>query len=141
VSLRLDFVATREAEALALGGAAAAKIAPAILPLAYISESQTRIQAYRRLSEITSQEELEALCKAWRDRFGPLPHAVVNLLLLSEIKIAAGARKIAVVEVREQKAMFTRGGDYILLGGKFPRLHEKAPDQRLRELAALIRSL
>jgi transcription-repair coupling factor (superfamily II helicase) len=141
VSLRFDFVVTREAEALALPKEAAAKSAFAFLPVAYISESQTRIQAYRRLSETSAQEQLEALRKSWRDRFGPLPDAAANLLLLSEIKIAAAARKITVVEVREQKAMFTRGGDYLLLDGKFPRLHEKAPDQRLRELAALIRSL
>jgi len=141
VSLRLDFLVTREAETLARDRAGAGKIAPAFLPASYIAESQTRIQAYRRLSEITSQEQLDALRKSWRDRFGPLPDATANLILLSEIKIAAAARKITVVEVRDDKAMFTRGGDYILLGGKFPRLNEKAPDQRLHELAALIRSL
>ena len=142
VSLRLDFVVTREAEAHAReNNRTAEAVAFAFLPISYIAESQTRIQAYRRLSEIASQEQLDALRKAWRDRFGPLPETVTNLLLLSEIKIAAAMRKIAVVEVREAKAMFTRGGDYILLGGKFPRLNAKAPDQRLRELAALIRSL
>jgi transcription-repair coupling factor (superfamily II helicase) len=141
VSLRLDFVVTREAEALALSRDHAGERAWAFLPASYLSESQTRIQAYRHLAEIHSQEQLDALRKTWRDRFGPLPDAAMNLVLLSEIKLAAAARKITVVEVREDKVMFTRGGDYLLLGGKFPRLHEKAPDQRLRELAALIRSL
>ena len=69
-----------------------------------------------------------------------MPDAVINLLLLTEIKLAAAARKMTSVEVRDGKVMLTRGGDYILLGGKFPRLDAPAPNQRLPALAALIRS-
>jgi transcription-repair coupling factor (superfamily II helicase) len=122
------------------GRLSASEKIPAFLPAAYIAESQPRIQAYRRLAEVTSQEQLEALRKTWRDRFGPLPNAAENLLLLTEIKLAAASRKMAAVEVRESKVMLTRGGDYILLGGKFPRLSSADPKQLLGELLALIRS-
>jgi transcription-repair coupling factor (superfamily II helicase) len=115
--------------------------APAFLPAAYIAESQPRIQAYRRLAEVTTQEQLDALRKTWRDRFGPLPQAAENLLTLTEIKLAATARKISIVEAKDGKLMLTRGGDFILIGGKFPRLSAPDPTSRLREMLAMLRSL
>jgi transcription-repair coupling factor (superfamily II helicase) len=136
VALRTDFVATREAEFLKSG----IEYAPAYLPQSYIGESKSRIQAYRRLAEISSQEQLDALRKTWRDRFGPLPEPVENLLTMTDIKLAAAARKISVVEARDGKLMLTRGGDYILLGGKFPRLNEPAPAPRLHEMLKMLRS-
>ena len=105
-----------------------------------MGESQTRIQAYRKLASLVSQEQLDLLRKDWRDRFGPLPDSAKNLLTLSEIKIAAGTRKIQKVEVRENKLMLLRGGDYVLIGGKFPRLTSSTPPLNLREVSALIKS-
>ncbi len=136
VTLRTDFLATREAEFQKSG----VEYAPAYLPQSYIGESKSRIQAYRRLAEISSQEQLDALRKTWRDRFGPLSEPVENLLTMSEIKLAAAARKISIVEARDGKLMLTRGGDYILLGGKFPRLSESPPAVRLREMLTMLRS-
>ena len=140
VVLRLDFVVTREAEygtpASSLG-----PVAPAFLPASYIAEAQPRIQAYRKLAEVSSQEALDALRKTWRDRFGPLPAAAENLLALTEIKVAAGARKITQVETRDGKLILTRGGEYVQIGGKFPRLAAPAPSDRLREILAMLRSL
>jgi transcription-repair coupling factor (superfamily II helicase) len=168
VILSLDFLATNEAEWLAgkmtndqipmtkkqnpRGPAAASSIghwslvighsslAPAFLPATYISESQTRIQAYRQLAELSTQEALDQLRKTWRDRFGPLPAAADNLLAMAAIKVSAGTRKITKVEVKEQKLMLTRGGDYVLIGGKFPRLTEAKPENQLLETLALLRS-
>ena len=93
------------------------------------------------LSEVTTQEQFDALRKTWRDRFGRMPAAAENLLLLTAIKISAMARKITVVEVREDKLMLTRSNDFILIGGKFPRLTARDPGERLRETLAMIRSL
>jgi transcription-repair coupling factor (superfamily II helicase) len=135
VVLRLEFVSTSE------GADAAAGRAPAYLPISYVSDATARVKAYRRLNEITTQEQLDALRKTWRDQFGKLPPAAENLLLLNELKLAAAARKIVSVEVREEKVMLKRGGDYILLGTKFPRLTAPEPAERLRELLRLVRSL
>ncbi len=139
--LRLDFVVTNEAEfASAERGVRNAECAPAFLPTNYIAQPQTRIQAYRKLAEVGSQAQLDQLRKAWRDRFGPLPEAVEHLLVMAEIKVAASARKIAKLEVKESKLMLTRGGDFVLIGGKFPRLTADSPAKQLRELSALIKS-
>jgi transcription-repair coupling factor (superfamily II helicase) len=141
VILRTDFVITREAETSQPSTLnSQPSTAPAFLPAAYIAESQPRIQAYRRLAEVTTQEALEALRKTWRDRFGVLPEAAENLLLTTEIKLAAAARKMSMVEVREDKAMLTRNGELIQIDGKFPRLNAPAGAGRLRELLMLIRA-
>ena len=111
------------------------------MPQSYIAESKPRIQAYRRLNEVATQEQLDAVRKTWRDRFGKLPPAAENLLTLTEIKLAASARKITIVEVREGKLMLTRSNDFILIGGKFPRLFAGDPAARLAEMLAMLRAL
>ena len=64
VILRTDFVFTREAE---WAGRSADKEtddpAGAFLPATFIAESQPRIQAYRRLAEVTTQEQLGDLAQ------------------------------------------------------------------------------
>ncbi|MHA3773786.1 transcription-repair coupling factor [Verrucomicrobiota bacterium sgz303538] len=136
VAMRLDFAASSEADFLQ----SPEDHAPAFLPISYIAESQPRIQAYRRLNEITTQEQLDALRKTWRDRFGKPPQAVENLLLMAEIKLAAAGRKMTALEVKDKKVMLTRAGDFILIAGKFPRLANADPNERLQELLKLIRS-
>jgi transcription-repair coupling factor (superfamily II helicase) len=137
VVLRTDFVALREAELVK----AEKELAPAFLPVSYIAEAQPRIQAYRRLAEIATQEALDQLRATWRDRFGPPPRPVENLLMLTEIKLAAAARKVTIVEVKEDKVILTRHGDFLQIDGKFPRVGATDPNERLREVLRLVRSL
>jgi transcription-repair coupling factor (superfamily II helicase) len=138
VDLRLDFVATNEGEYLQAG---AAHRLPAFIPTDFISDTTLRIQVYRRLAEITTREQWERMRKDWRDRFGKFPPAIDNLLVLTEIKLSAARAGVSRVEVREGKLMLTRRGDFILVGGKFPRLSSGRIDQYLEEVLALIKSV
>jgi transcription-repair coupling factor (superfamily II helicase) len=138
VDLRLDFVATNEAEFVPLGPEARM---PAFIPASFVGDTTLRIQAYRHIAEITTREQLERLKRDWRDRFGPFPPAVDNLFLLTEIKLAAADASISRVEARERKLMLTRRRDFILVGGKFPRLVASRIEQRLREILELIKKL
>jgi transcription-repair coupling factor (superfamily II helicase) len=138
VDLRLDFVATNEAEFVPLGPEARI---PAFIPASFIGDTTLRIQAYRHIAEITTREQLERLGRDWRDRFGLFPPAVDNLFLLTEIKLAAAEASISRVETRERKLMLTGRGDFILVGGKFPRLVASRIEQRLREILELIKKL
>ena len=149
VDLRLDFVATNEAEfvappklARAVGEADSlpCKI-PAFIPIAYISEPALRIRAYRDIAQITSPEQLDRLRRDWRDRFGPFPLGVDNLFALIEIKLAAAESGVSRVEVRDRKLMLTRHGDFILVAGKFPRLVASKIEQHLGEVLQLIEKL
>jgi transcription-repair coupling factor (superfamily II helicase) len=136
VELRLDFVATNEAE-FVHGDARVS----AFLPRSYINDTSLRIQAYRRIAEITTAEQLDRLIKEWRDRFGAFPKAVENLITLAQIKLAAAIQEISRVETREDKLMLTRRGDFILVGGKFPRLFAPEIEKRLQEILGLLGKL
>lgn len=124
VQVRLDF----------LGEAAS-------LPESYATEPQHRIEIYRKLAQATDKAALETLQKELRDRFGPVPPPVELLLLITELKILASERGISVMEVKEDKLMLTRQGDFITLGGKFPRLTKKDVKGRLKEIKKLLLAL
>ena len=149
VDVRLDFVVTNEAEFIAPKKSAEATVEadsvpckiPAFIPVAYMSDSATRIRAYREIAEITSREQLERLSRNWRDRFGRFPPATENLFALVEIKLAAAESAVTRVEVRERKVMLTRHGDFILVAGKFPRLVGSKIDQHLPEIVEVIKKL
>jgi transcription-repair coupling factor (superfamily II helicase) len=154
VDVRLDFVVTNEAEFIApptrdngfpapnaFGKAPLPKCIPAFIPVAYVSDPAMRIRSYRETAEITSREQLDRLCRDWRDRFGPFPQAVDNLFALIEIKLAAAESGVNRVEVRERKVILTRHGDFILVAGKFPRLVGSKIDQHLPEIVELINKL
>jgi transcription-repair coupling factor (superfamily II helicase) len=138
VELRLDFVATNEAEFVQLGPEARV---PAFIPTSYVTDPTLRIQAYRHLAEITTREQLDRLRKDWRDRYGKFPVAVDNLVLLTEIKLSAAKAGVTRVEVREGKLMLTRRGDFLLVGGKFPRISTNRIDRQLAEVLELIRKI
>jgi transcription-repair coupling factor (superfamily II helicase) len=137
ITMHLDFVSTNEAEYLS----SRAQLEPAFIPADYISQPQLRIQAYKRLAEADSKEVLQKLGRDWRDRFGPYPDAVRNLLTLNEIKLTAARTKIAAIEVKDSKIMLTRGGDYLLIGGRFPRLTSAKGENRLASLSLLLSQL
>src|ERR1035437_556701 len=111
---------------------------PASLPHNYAPEPQHRIEIYRKLAQATDKAALESLQKELRDRFGPLPPAVELLLLVAELKILASEKSVASIEVKEDKLMLTRNGDFITLGGKFPRLTKKEAKARLKEIKRLL---
>ena len=138
VELRLDFVATNEAEFVQMETGTRV---PAFIPTDYIGDTTLRIQAYRALAQISTREQWDRLRKDWRDRFGKFPAAVDNLLTLAEIKLAAAKAEVTRVEVRESKLMLTRRGDFILVGGKFPRLSTARIDRNLAEVLELTRKI
>ena len=122
VDLRIDFVATNEAEFAQLGPE---QRIPAFVPANYVSHTGLRIKAYREIAGISTREQFDRVRREWRDRFGKFPEAVDNLFLLAEIKLAAAKAGISRVEVRVRKLMLTQRGEFILVDGKFPRLVAK----------------
>jgi len=58
---------------------------PAFIPESYTGSGAERIRLYRRLSA-ASLEDLEAVSLELRDRFGPIPPEVKNLMLVIQVK-------------------------------------------------------
>ncbi len=134
--LRLDFLRTEEA-----GFATTPDVAGAFLPASYMPDAKDRIEAYRRIAEAPTRADLDSLGSVWRDRFGPLPDVATNALVAAAIRLEASRRRIASVEVREEKLMLSRGGSYLLVGGRFPRLTAPSPDSRLREALSVLEEM
>ncbi len=109
-----------------------------ILPENYVTEPHHRIEIYRKLAQATDKTALAALQKELRDRFGPLPPPVELLLAVGELKILASEKAVTAIEVADDKLKVTRRGDYVTLGGKFPRLTKKEPQARLKEIKRLL---
>ena len=119
----------------------AVKPASACLPLAYVADARQRIELYRKLAEVTSEEDVSRLKGELRDRFGALPPAAELLLQVAVLKVLAAERGVLVIESKEDKLMLLRGGDFIQMGGKFPRLTKREPRARLNEIRRLLQSL
>ena len=138
--LLLDFVATKEGD---FQRAAPGEKAPAFLPAATIPDAKARISAYRSLDQIRTVEQLAELQIQWQDRFGSrLPEAVQNLISLTRLRLVCAQKQLTVAEVKELKVMLQRGGDYILIGNRFPRLPDhQSPSKRLTSLLKLVESL
>jgi transcription-repair coupling factor (superfamily II helicase) len=141
VDVRCDFVASSEAEPIDGQAAAPAGRVPAYIPTNYINDTGLRIQAYRNVTEITTHPQLDRLRRDWRDRFGHFPPAVNNVLLITQIKLAAAKKGVTRVEVRDRKLMLTRKGDFVLVGGKFPRLVAHTVQDHLPEILDLVKKL
>ena len=59
---------------------------PVLIPEKYVSDLDTRLGLYRRLSGLNSKVELEGFAAELIDRFGELPREVNTLLLVVRIK-------------------------------------------------------
>ncbi len=85
--------------------------APILLPEDYIPDLPVRMGLYRRLNELDSRDEIEAFAAEMIDRFGPLPEATQNLLVLMEIKLNATVARIAKLDVGPKGALVAFHGD------------------------------
>ena len=68
------------------------------IPQDYIGHLPIRLNVYQRLMDLRSHEQIEDMREELRDRFGPLPRDVDNLLYLVSLKIMArqmGVQSIA----------------------------------------------
>ena len=60
--------------------------APVTIPQDYVEDLTLRLQLYRRLSTMNSDEEIETFGAEMIDRFGPMPEEVRQLIQLVSIK-------------------------------------------------------
>ncbi|MFN3408771.1 MAG: transcription-repair coupling factor [Limisphaerales bacterium] len=148
VAVRLDFLNVGGEEDM-MSDAGSVNLTPhaspitahATLPHAYITEPRQRIEIYRKLALARDRAELAALQQEVRDRFGPLPPAAELLFLLGDLKLMAAERGVTSIEVEGDKLKLKRAGDFIQVGGKFPRLTKQSPEAKLKEIRRLLTAL
>ena len=72
----------------------------AYLPAEYVPFEAAKIDVHRRIAGARAPGELRALRDELRDRFGPLPEPVANLLELQRARIELGAAGARTAEIR-----------------------------------------
>ena len=123
----------------------------AYLPSEYVPFEAAKIDIHRRVAAATDPGELRALRAELRDRFGPPPDAVVNLLELQRARIGFGGAGARTVEVRGGRLAATpleldpdavgRLGERVPEATYEPRaktLSVRVPDEPAGRLAAVL---
>ena len=75
------------------------------IPDSYITEAQTKMEMYKRIASVGSDEELNTVMAELFDRFGPLPDEVNSLLCLAKIRILCN--KLSITSLKEKKGLAT----------------------------------
>lgn len=93
------------------------------IPSTYISDADLRLRLYRRMADLRDETELDALGSEFRDRFGPMPEMVQNLLYQLRVKLRA--EKAGLTSVNWE------GGQILL---KYPASGNGLDEKRLPDL-------
>ncbi|MFT4037414.1 MAG: transcription-repair coupling factor [Thermomicrobiales bacterium] len=77
----------------------------ALIPADYIFDTELRLATYRRISAITTIEQLDDARDELEDRFGPIPDEVEHLLALIALRIRVDAIGIESIIEREREIL------------------------------------
>jgi transcription-repair coupling factor (superfamily II helicase) len=96
------------------------------LPKTYVDRDDLRLDAYRRLATVSTDEEVEDIRSEWVDRYGPLPAPAEALLAVGRLRAAAartGVKEITVArDIARLSPLTLKTSQQIRL----QRLHPKA---------------
>jgi transcription-repair coupling factor (superfamily II helicase) len=79
----------------------------AFIPAEYITNDNQRLLFYKRLSLLEDEGEIEGITLELRDRFGPLPLSLLNLLEVIRLKIWLSKFSVQRFELRDDRAVLT----------------------------------
>jgi transcription-repair coupling factor (superfamily II helicase) len=98
------------------------------IPADYVPDKTMRLRLYRRIADLQSTQDLEAMQEEFTDRFGPPPEGVNNLLYQMKVKLMA--EKASIISVSGE------GGQMVL---RFPALPEGVTQRSLPSLGPDVR--
>ncbi|MDZ4158669.1 MAG: transcription-repair coupling factor, partial [Anaerolineaceae bacterium] len=99
------------------------------IPIDYVPNQNLRLQLYRRLADLESEEEVQTFAEELNDRFGTIPTLVENLLYQMKVKLRAEQAHLASVVVE---------GTQLVL--RFPPLPEGVHSRKLPFILAGVRA-
>jgi len=70
------------------------------IPEEYVPNLNTRLSLYHRLASVEHIEEVEDVAQEFKDRFGPLPRPMENLLYIVKIKVLAARAEVSYVSTQ-----------------------------------------
>jgi transcription-repair coupling factor (superfamily II helicase) len=99
------------------------------IPQEYIPDKDMRLRLYRRLADVHTQEEIDALKEEFVDRFGSLPESVSNMFYQLEIRILA-----------EQAGIISINAENNQISIRYPHLPQASPPRRFPSLGQGVRT-
>ena len=116
------------------------------LPESYITEPRLRIEAYRKLANFLSTDEIKDYAEELNDRFGKIPDSVSALLMETEIRCLAeeaGFDKVEVIKGKLYLRFVQRGPNneakFVRKVGKIPLLLAKSTILQLKEIISFLK--
>ncbi len=73
------------------------------IPHDYVPDNALRLRLYRRMAQLATLEEVDAMAEEIADRFGPIPDEVDNLFYQLRLKVLAGAAGVKAVSLKDGK--------------------------------------
>ena len=80
---------------------------PAYLPSDYVADTDVRLNLYRRLSGLREESDLEAMNDEMKDRFGPFPQEVSNLMSVMSVRLQMKRAGISRLDAGSDGLLFT----------------------------------
>ncbi|HXW35549.1 MAG TPA: transcription-repair coupling factor, partial [Acidimicrobiales bacterium] len=114
------------------------------LPSDYVAREDLRLEAYRRLGNVSQEPEVDDIRAEWLDRFGPLPPPAEGLLAVAHLRaqcLRVGISEVSAAAARPGSSM-ARLGKKIVVARMSPlrlaasarvRLRRKHPDAVYKE--------
>jgi transcription-repair coupling factor (superfamily II helicase) len=102
---------------------------PAYLPEDFISDIDVRLHLYRRLSSLREESELTVMIEEIKDRFGPPPVEVSNLVAVMSVRLLLKKTGISRLDVNNEALAFTFSPESNVDPEKVVGLLEKDPNR------------
>jgi transcription-repair coupling factor (superfamily II helicase) len=80
---------------------------PAFIPGDYVEDINQRLVFYRRFSTAKTEEEVQEIGEELRDRYGPFPQVLENLLEVMNLKLLLKKGKVRRVSAEKERVILT----------------------------------
>jgi transcription-repair coupling factor (superfamily II helicase) len=75
------------------------------IPDSYVPDPMGKMEIYKLIASVATQEELDRVYRDLQDRFGPIPDEVLSVLSIPEVRIMC--RKLHIASLREKQGVVT----------------------------------
>ena len=84
----------------------------AFIPDSYMETEDQRLEAYRRLAAVKTNDEVSDISSEWVDRYGPVPEPAANLIAVARVR--AACIRIGITELTVGKGPGFGGPDFVV---------------------------
>jgi transcription-repair coupling factor (superfamily II helicase) len=76
----------------------------AFLPADYVAKEELRLEAYRRLADVTEPDQVDDIRAEWKDRYGPLPEPAEALLQVGYLRAECNRLGLDDIQIGDSEA-------------------------------------